>query len=176
MRWRLRETSANRDFRTRLCAGESKRPFPRSNEIGRPGAESELIPGRILCVEDNPDMLMLLKDLLEWDGCFVGEAQTLAVARKRLAAEAYDLVLLDLMLPDGDGLDLLSEMRAMDRTKAMPVIILSGRGDDETIQEGFRRGAQGYLVKTISFDRILESVHAYLGKPSPGNGNRGTLD
>jgi two-component system, OmpR family, phosphate regulon response regulator OmpR len=159
----------------RFAEADTGAPRP-ATKRPEPEDAAARVSGRILCVEDNSDMLMLLKDLLEWDGCFVGEAQTLGVARKRLAAEAYDLVLLDLMLPDGDGLDLLSELRAADRTKALPVIILSGRGDDETIQEGFRRGAQGYLVKTISFDRILDSVHTYLKRPDSGPGNRGPLD
>lgn len=120
--------------------------------------------GRILCVEDNEDMLMLLKDRLEWEGFGVGEATTIGAARGLLGAEEFDLVLLDLMLPDGNGLDLLDDIRSEARNKDLPVLILSGRGDDETMRDGIRRGAQGYLVKKVGFDELVAAIRKQIGQ------------
>lgn len=138
-----------------MIAADEKHSAPETERSGR-------VSYKILCVEDNEDMLFLLRDRLQWEGYGVVEAMTMKEGRERLAHNGFHLLLLDLMLPDGDGLDLLSEVRASERWKGLPVIVLSGRGDDQTISEGLRRGADRYLVKETSFEALVRSLKEIL--------------
>jgi DNA-binding response OmpR family regulator len=149
----------------RFSAADSDSSGPESEAPSFAGAVPEKSHARILYVEDNEDLLFLMAERLQMEGYSIAEAMTKSAAEKTLASEIFDLVILDLMLPDGDGLDLLSMIRGDARLRAVPVLILSGRSDDGTMTEGYRRGADGYLVKTARFDEIVRAIRAALAQP-----------
>jgi DNA-binding response OmpR family regulator len=117
---------------------------------------------RILVIEDEPRILGFLARGLEAEGFRVDGAQNGSEGLKRARRDAYDLVLLDLLLP---GLDGLSVLRELNRTKAeLPVVILSARSDLPTKLRGFGLGAADYLSKPFSFDELLARIRVQLRK------------
>jgi DNA-binding response OmpR family regulator len=120
----------------------------------------------VLVVEDHEATRTFLADNLAADGYEVLEADSIRTARRLLERHAPDLMLLDLELPDGDGLDLLGEVRDADlhsRLDAeLPAIILSGRGDELQRVRGFTRGADDYVCKPYSYPELCGRVSALL--------------
>jgi len=99
---------------------------------------------KLLLIDDDARLTGMLTDYLRANGFDVEAAGTLAAGRERLRAGAYDALLLDLMLPDGDGLDLTRELRADARHRRLPLLMLTARGDsadrivpDDRIQDAF---------------------------------------
>ncbi len=115
---------------------------------------------RILLVEDEPLLGRRLQKGLSEEAFAVDLAETLEEAETREAEADYDLVILDLMLPDGSGLDLLDRWRA-DGMPA-PVLILTARDRLEDKLEGFDTGADDYLTKPFSFEELLARVRSLL--------------
>ena len=114
----------------------------------------------ILLVEDNDDLAFGLRATLEFEGHDVEVAPDGGAARRSLGDRTPDLVVLDLTLPDVDGLTLLSEIRTRgDRT---PVLILTARGDEADVLMGFDRGADDYVTKPFSTGELLARVRALL--------------
>jgi len=117
-------------------------------------------PVLILVAEDEPDIASFLRRGLTAEGyeCVVaGDAETaLSVARTR----PVDLVLLDLILPDRSGLDVLRVLRARD--PRLPVLILTAREDVDTKIMGLDQGADDYLTKPFAFDELLARIRALL--------------
>jgi DNA-binding NtrC family response regulator len=108
---------------------------------------------RVLVVDDEPTILTTLQAALRLEGYGVDVAGGVAVALKKLAAAAYDAVLLDVGLPDGDGLAVLEHLR---QTGAMPpVIMMSGHGSIDLALRATRLGALDFLEKPLSTDRLL---------------------
>ena len=107
---------------------------------------------RILLVED--DTLIARELALRWraQGWFVRDANSLAAADEQLAADAVELIVLDLGMPDGDGLDWLARYRRIDR--ATPVLVLTARDGIADRVKGLRGGADDYLVKPFSVDEL----------------------
>lgn len=121
-------------------------------------------PPTVLIVEDDPLARNFLRDNLTVDGYEVLEAGTLGGARRLLTSSYIDVAVLDLGLPDGDGLALLSDLRGGERIAArvdpdLPVVVLSGRGQELDRLRGFRMGADDYVVKPFSYPEL----HARLG-------------
>ena len=115
---------------------------------------------RALVVEDEPLLNESLSEHLVSDGFSVDSAENLAAARDLIAGEPYDTVLLDLRLPDGDGLELLRELR--DHKMDAAVIILTARGELEDRIEGLNLGADDYLPKPFSMQELSARLHAVL--------------
>lgn len=115
--------------------------------------------GRLLVVEDDAKLATLLREQLAIAGYGVQVAASLAEARLALADAPYDLVVLDLHLPDGDGLDLAEEIR---RDERMAVLILSARADVESRVAGLYAGASDYVTKPFSVQELLARVHVRL--------------
>lgn len=121
----------------------------------------------ILVVEDDPATRRFLADNLMADGYEPVDADCLAAARKLLRRELPDLVILDLGLPDGDGLSLVREIRVENRAAAridpdLPLLILSGRGSELDRLRGFERGCDDYLVKPFSYAELLARLRVQL--------------
>ena len=116
---------------------------------------------RVLVVEDAPEYTQLIAAALRGEGFDVGSVSTLADARVQLRSLPPDVVVLDLMLPDGDGLDLCQEIRS--QTNAY-VLILSGRDDEVDKLVGFRLGADDYMTKPFSPRELAARVHALVGR------------
>ncbi|NMO14342.1 response regulator [Pyxidicoccus fallax] len=116
---------------------------------------------RILVVDDNADMRGYLVRLLSahWHVEAVGDGlRALAAARAR----PPDLVLSDVMMPGLDGLGLLRELRADERTRTTPVVLLSARAGEEATVDGLKAGADDYLVKPFAANELLARVNAQL--------------
>lgn len=113
---------------------------------------------RILVVEDDPVLSDGLKVGLGLAGWTVDHVSRLDDARIAMAAMAFDIVVLDLMLPDGSGLDLLSEMRA--RGDATPVLLLTAIDETPDRIRGLDAGADDYLGKPFDLDELAARLRA----------------
>jgi len=124
---------------------------------------------RVLLVEDEPVLGRAVQDHIAAAGHAVDWMQTIADAGAALGTTDYGLVLLDLHLPDGSGLDLLTSMRR--RNDQRPVIILTARDQIRDRIAGLNAGADDYLVKPFDLDELRARVAAvarrYAGNPSP---------
>ena len=121
---------------------------------------------RLLAIEDEPDLAEVIADYLGSAGHAVDLALNADEAEAALAAAQYDLVLLDLQLPDGDGLRLLKQLRqAGDRT---PVMIVTARDRITERIAGFEAGADDYLVKPYDLDEMHARILAILRRASGG--------
>jgi DNA-binding response OmpR family regulator len=115
---------------------------------------------RLLAIEDEPELGQLLVANLGRAGFAVDLAGSMGDARDLLRTCQYDLILLDLRLPDGSGLDLLRRLRA-DRTET-PVIILSAADALEDRIAGLHEGADDYLVKPFAVEELVARISAVL--------------
>jgi DNA-binding response OmpR family regulator len=115
---------------------------------------------RILTVEDDPAIRRGIVDALVFAGYEVAEAGDGTAALRLACGRAFDLILLDLVLPGGDGLDVLREIRRIEPSQ--PVIILTARGDEDDRVRGLRLGADDYVVKPFSVRELLARVEAIL--------------
>jgi signal transduction histidine kinase len=124
-------------------------------------ASGETRPARVLVADDNADMRAYVARLLS------GEMDVDVVADGRRALEAAqarppDLILTDVMMPGLDGFELLDALRADERTRYIPVILLSARASVETVTEGLTHGADDYLVKPFSARELLARVRVHV--------------
>lgn len=119
---------------------------------------------RILCVEDNSEMILLLQSILKTFSIDI--ARDLKEARQFLSKARYDLVTLDVSLPDGDGLEFLSELAALPELNSTPVFMLTAK--DETAQKvsAFAVGADDYIVKPFEPNEFLARIENKLRKMS----------
>ena len=123
---------------------------------------------RIVVVEDEPAIRRGVSDALRLSGYDVTEAGDGFVGLRESASDGVDLVLLDLMLPRRDGLEVLSELRRSCPTR--PVIILTARGTEDDRVRGLKMGADDYVVKPFSAKELIARVEAVLRrtlKPPP---------
>ncbi|MCP5278729.1 MAG: sigma-54-dependent Fis family transcriptional regulator [Thiobacillus sp.] len=120
----------------------------------------------ILVVDDEPGIRELMQEILEEEGYEVRMAENGASARNALEDKIPDLVLLDIWMPDVDGVTLLKEWKTQGRL-TMPVVMMSGHGTVHTAVEATRLGAFDYLEKPIAYKQLLETVKKALdAKPS----------
>src|SRR5919202_3907313 len=122
---------------------------------------------RFLVVEDEKRISDFLSRGLESAGYAVDVAGSGTTALEMLHATDYDLVILDMMLPDMDGLKVLEKIR--NRKTSPPVLILSARGTVNDRVKGLETGADDYLVKPFAFAELLARVRVLLrrGQPAP---------
>ncbi|WP_072470017.1 response regulator transcription factor [Urinicoccus massiliensis] len=113
---------------------------------------------RLLVVEDEVTLCKTIAKGLHLSGYEVDQAYDGLTALDKVLAQSYDLVLLDLSLPQMDGMDLLSRFREMDQTT--PVLILSARSQIEDKVQGLDQGANDYLTKPFSFDELEARVRS----------------
>src|SRR5580704_8967707 len=120
---------------------------------------------RIVVVEDEPAIRRGVVDALRLTGYEVSEAADGAVGLQVSIQPNIDLILLDLLLPRKDGLEVLSEIRKVCPTR--PVIILTARGTEEDRVRGLKMGADDYVVKPFSARELLARVEAVLRRTLP---------
>lgn len=118
---------------------------------------------RILVVDDEERIRRLLKMYLEREGYLIEEAEDGEEALRKALETDYDLILLDLMLPGIDGLDVCRQIR---QDKATPIIMLTARGEESNRVEGFEAGADDYVVKPFSPREVIHRVKAVLRRSS----------
>jgi two-component system, OmpR family, response regulator len=115
---------------------------------------------RLLLVEDSPRLIELLGEAVREAGWRLDAVSTIADAEAAIAGNEHDLILLDLGLPDGDGLDLVRAMRRAGRTT--PVLIMTARGTVDERIAGLDAGADDYLVKPFHHKEFLARCRAML--------------
>ncbi|MGD8494818.1 MAG: response regulator transcription factor [Gemmatimonadales bacterium] len=117
---------------------------------------------RILVVDDEPDILSILVYQLSREGFRVSTAVTGRSAIDTAIAEKPDLVVLDLMLPELDGYEVLGQLRQHEATSSIPVILLTARTEEEERLRGFDTGADDYVTKPFSPRELVARVKALL--------------
>jgi DNA-binding response OmpR family regulator len=122
---------------------------------------------RILVVDDDENILNLEKTILEQKGFEVTGAGGGSEALKLLAERDFDLVLLDVMMPEVDGFTVCRKIKEDPRLKDIPVIFLTARGGGEALAEGFESGAVMYINKPFTANKLLTIVNTML---EPGSG------
>ena len=120
---------------------------------------------RVLLVEDNPDLAFGLRTSLEIEGYEVLHAETGQDGLATAGAAAPDLIVLDLMLPEMSGYEVLRRLRR--ERHEMPVLILTARGEEADKVQGFRLGADDYVVKPVGVLEFLARVEALLRRTQP---------
>ncbi len=126
----------------------------------------------ILVVEDESDIREMVVFALESKGADVLEAGDTREAWNHLNAGSVDLVLLDWMLPDVSGIELLRKIRRDETRSTLPVIMLTARGHEEDRIRGLDLGADDYVVKPFSIKELLSRVNAVLRRASPSHPSR----
>ena len=117
---------------------------------------------KILIIEDEPDIRKNLEYNLSREGFNVKTAGSIHGAQNLLKSDLFNLILLDLMLPDGSGLDLCKNLKADSKTETIPVIILTAKDDEVDKVVGFEIGADDYVTKPFSVRELILRVKAVL--------------
>lgn len=117
---------------------------------------------RILIVEDEESLLKLETILLQVKGYEVTGAATGNDALEKLARNSFDLVLLDIMLPDIDGFEICSKIRKEPRTAGIPVVMLTAKKSPVDQERGTACGANAYLTKPFKSAMIIEVIEGLM--------------
>ncbi|MET0519774.1 MAG: response regulator transcription factor, partial [Burkholderiaceae bacterium] len=117
---------------------------------------------RLLLIDDDARLTAMLSDYLTAAGFEVAVAGSLAAGREALASASHDLLVLDLMLPDGDGLDFCRELRGEAHSRRLPVLMLSARGEPMDRILGLELGADDYLPKPFEPRELQARIKALL--------------
>jgi DNA-binding response OmpR family regulator len=120
---------------------------------------------KILVIEDDVTFLGLLRVHLSSAGHQVRIAEDAAIGLRSVVADPPDLVILDIYIPYLDGFELLEALRLDPATRDIPVIVLTGRGDDETFAKAQRIGVADYFTKPIQGDQLLASIDKHVHPP-----------
>jgi two-component system OmpR family response regulator len=140
---------------------------PSSQEVSQGSREQDVM--RILLIEDDTILGSAVRDQIDGDGHSVDWVSRLDAANDAMAGTAYDLILLDLMLPDGRGIGFLKKLRA--KGDVTPVIIMTALDQVSDRIEGLNAGADDYLVKPFDLAelsaRIGSVARRYTGNPNP---------
>jgi two-component system phosphate regulon response regulator PhoB len=122
---------------------------------------------RILIVEDEEPLTMLLRYNLEAEGYEVDAVARGDEADTRLKEQVPDLLVLDWMLPGLSGIELCRRLRSRPETRALPIIMLTARGEESERVRGLATGADDYMVKPFSVPELIARVRALLRRASP---------
>jgi two-component system alkaline phosphatase synthesis response regulator PhoP len=130
--------------------------------------EKDMSKYTILAVEDEEDILELIRYNLEKEGYQVIGALSGEAARPLVAQKSPDLILLDLMLPGIGGLDLCRALKQSERTRHIPVVMLTAKSEDADVVAGLEIGADDYITKPFSPRVLLARVRAVLRRSGSG--------
>jgi DNA-binding response OmpR family regulator len=118
----------------------------------------------VLAADDDKDILELITFRLERSGYTVLQARDGEEALRLAQAEKPSLAVLDVMMPKMDGFELTRRLRADSATSRMPIILLTARGQEADVQQGFNAGADDYIRKPFSPQELRARVQAILGR------------
>jgi len=124
---------------------------------------------KVLIVDDNQDAIHILTAVLKRGGFLVSVAKNGAEAMEKIREEHPALILLDVMMPKMDGFEVCQAIKENEKTRNIPVLMITARKDPESRKRGMEVGASEYLVKPIHPAEVLRKVQEYLGddRPSP---------
>lgn len=121
----------------------------------------------VLIVDDNLDSLMILRSILESRDFEVTTAQSGAEALAHLDATRPDVVLLDVMMPEMSGLEVLERIKSAPSTATIPVIMVTAKMQDEDVMMGYQHGADYYITKPCTAKQLLYGIGLVLGRSDP---------
>ncbi|OFV87260.1 MAG: hypothetical protein A3J75_02355 [Acidobacteria bacterium RBG_16_68_9] len=119
---------------------------------------------KALVVEDNPDSAVILRAILENDGCSVDVVDNGMDALRQLETAMPDVVLLDLMMPVMSGIEVLEGIRGRPHTARLPVIVVTAKIRDDDVMGGYRCGADYYITKPFTARQLLYGLRLVLGE------------
>ena len=118
---------------------------------------------KILLVEDEERIRKIINIIIRGEDIEIDEAEDGAQALEKIRANNFDLIILDIMIPEIDGFGVLEEIRNTERTADLPVIIVSARTSDRDILEGLKGGANYYIPKPFEPQELISSLELILG-------------
>ncbi|MGB5750987.1 MAG: response regulator transcription factor [Desulfobacterales bacterium] len=121
---------------------------------------------RILVVDDEEDILELVRYNLAREGYHVAGTLSGEEALRKARTEGFDLIVLDLMLPGIDGLEVTKKLKANEKTRNIPIVMLSAKGEEADIVTGLELGADDYITKPFSPRVLIARVRAALRRQS----------
>ena len=116
----------------------------------------------ILIIEDDEDTRFVYSVLLQMEGYLVTHVGTMADAISRILSTNYDLIIMDVRLPDGDGVELCVQIRAFN--KITPIMFVSAAAFEKDVERGMKAGAHAYMTKPADANKLLENVAYLLGQ------------
>jgi len=128
---------------------------------------------KILIIEDEPDIRKTLEYNISREGYKVESASSLSEGKEQINSSDFSLILLDLMLPDGSGLDLCREIKSDKDKSSTPIIILTAKDDEVDKVVGFELGADDYVTKPFSIRELILRIKAILKR---GESKKETLE
>ncbi|MDC6460211.1 response regulator transcription factor [Gammaproteobacteria bacterium] len=128
---------------------------------------------KILIIEDEPDIRKTLEYNISREGYKVLSASSLSEGKEQINSSDFSLILLDLMLPDGSGLDLCREIKSDKDKSSTPIIILTAKDDEVDKVVGFELGADDYVTKPFSVRELILRIKAILKR---GESKKETLE
>jgi DNA-binding response OmpR family regulator len=120
----------------------------------------------ILAVDDSDEILWLLERMLESAGHQVMLGRNGREALALAHAHRPELIVMDVMMPEMDGLEAVKSLRACDETSRIPVILVSAKGEEDDVAAGYESGADSYVAKPFTRKQILTAVDLVLKKPA----------
>ena len=129
------------------------------------------MPSQVLIIEDEPDIRKTIDYNLTKESFTVVQAGSIEEGEKALASNQIDVIILDLMLPDGSGLTLCRDIKSDDKTKHIPIIILTAKTEEVDRVVGFELGADDYVTKPFSVRELILRVKAILKRGPTSNNN-----
>lgn len=120
----------------------------------------------VMIIEDEEDAAELFAEMMRVSGYRVFKTSKSAPAIGMMIAERPDVILLDIMMPEISGLDILRQMRTDPTLANIPVIVITAKGMPADIKNGMEAGASSYLTKPVGFLDLKDAVERALGKPT----------
>ena len=119
---------------------------------------------KILVVDDNVDSILILRSILESQGYTVRTAQSGVDALEILSHEIPDLVLLDVMMPQMSGIEVLERIKTTHNSSKVPVIMVTAKIQDEDVMTGYQHGADYYITKPCTAKQLLYGISLVLDR------------
>jgi DNA-binding response OmpR family regulator len=118
----------------------------------------------IMVVDDNPDIITIVKTILEGKGYHVLSASGGQELLNLLTDRKPDLIILDIMMPEMDGLEVLGRLKAVAETASVPVILLTAKVQYEDVLGGYKLGADYYITKPFTSTQLVNGINLLLGE------------
>ena len=118
----------------------------------------------IMVVDDNPDIITIVRTILEGKGYNVLSATSGPELLNMLKTQKPDLIILDIMMPEMDGLEVLTRLKGLTETATIPVILLTAKVQYEDVLGGYKLGADYYITKPFTSTQLVNGINLLLGE------------
>ena len=123
-----------------------------------------MTPRNVLVVDDTEDCRLILRTMLESQGHRVRLAENGAQALAAVREQRPDVIMLDVMMPDMSGIEVLQELRSQPSTASVPVILVTARTGDDDVMDGYQHGADYYITKPCTARQVAHGVALVMGE------------